>query len=278
LFLVYDKNMNPIKFPDGVKPLDIFISSISKERFSDKNEGANGVVNKGFTYGTRDIQLYLLLKSYDTRDYRLLRNAVYAMFQEEDEIYISEEYEKGKRYLVTVDERYIPERRTRRSAEAKINCSIAHLPFAESIGTTQDIQISGINSDDPLWGFGMGLIDDPNSLIYTHTTKQFSIYNAGNVPIHPFEQDLKITISQVVGSTEYLELKNLTNGTAFRVNEGVTNSKTIIIDGPEITSNGLQYTRMTNKGFIELEPGWNEFQLSGATSAKVEFDFPFYYK
>lgn len=107
---------------------------------------------------------------------------------------------------------------------------------------------------------------------------RFSTYNAGNVPIHPFEQELKITISQVRGSTDYLELRNNTNGTVFRVNEAVSSGQTIMLDGPNITSNGLQFLRNTNKQFIELNPGWNEFEISGADRATVEFTYRFYYK
>src|SRR5699024_1545094 len=135
----------------------------------------------------------------------------------------------------------------------------------------------GISANEELWGFGMGLIADNESLKYTHTGTLFKIFNAGNVPIHPFEQELKITISDVVGSSDYLELENTTNGTIFRVNEGVSSSQEIVIDGANITSNGLQYLRQTNKQFIELDVGWNDFRINGATDAKVSFDFRFYY-
>ena len=63
----------------------------------------------------------------------------------------------------------------------------------------------------------------------------------------------------------------------FRINEFVSNDRTIMLDGANITSNGLQYLRQTNKGFIELDPGWNLFTISGASRAKIDFDFPFYY-
>lgn len=112
--------------------------------------------------------------------------------------------------------------------------------------------------------------------IYDKTS--FLVYNAGNVAIHPFQQDLKITISQVVGSTNSFELKNNTNGTTFKVNEAVSDSQTIILDGANITSNGLQFLRKTNKQYIELSPSWNEFTILGADKATIEFGFPFYYK
>ncbi|MFB4471830.1 phage tail domain-containing protein, partial [Oceanobacillus caeni] len=134
MFIVYDKEMNVIPFPDGVKPLDIFISSIEKERTSDRAEGSNRKINYGSTYTDRDIELKILMKAHDTQDYRLLRNAVYAMFQIGDELYVSEKYERGKRYLICVDQRFIPERmpNNQRFAEANIVCSMPELPFAES--------------------------------------------------------------------------------------------------------------------------------------------------
>src|SRR5699024_2048672 len=133
--------MNEIPFPDGVKPLDIFISSINKERITEKLEGSDVLINYGSSFNEREIKLEMLLKAYDTQDYRLLRDAVYAMFQTSDTLYVVEEYEPGKRYRIAVDESFIPERiqNNQRYANATINCSMVGIPFAESIGTTMDI-------------------------------------------------------------------------------------------------------------------------------------------
>src|SRR5699024_3258424 len=136
---MYDLNMNEIEFPEGFFPLDIFISSIDKDRITDKVEGGNRKLNYGSTYNERDIQLSILLKAHDTQDYRLLRDATYALFNKYDSFYLVEKYQSGKRYLVSVDEKYIPDRMTRRHATATINCSLNDLPFAESIGTSADI-------------------------------------------------------------------------------------------------------------------------------------------
>src|SRR5699024_1761372 len=384
---MYDLNMNEIEFPEGFIPLDIFISSIDKDRITDKVEGGNRKLNYGSTYNERDIQLSILLKAHDTQDYRLLRDAMYALFNKYDSFYLVEKYQSGKRYLVSVDEKYIPDRMTRRHATATINCITIGLPFAESIGTSADIDnpeliplipdlwedgfyniygnkqkstrsvrlkekytiepnreyvinpdsrytgfiilynndvfsrrvsfddtqrnfettgaennysayitaseditntvinnlkmnlkqtTSGINSNDELWGFGMGLIADEDSLIYTHTGTEFKIFNPG-IEIHPFEQDLTIEISDVVGSTSYFQLENQTTGDVFRVTEAVNNNQLIKLDGPNITSNNLQYLRKTNRKYITLAPGWNNFKITGATSAKVSFDTRFYY-
>ena len=271
MFIVYDKNMNVKEFPQGLRPLDIFISSIEKNRQTDSIEGRNGIITRGQTDARRTIELSVGLLSNDTQDYRLLRNKAYQFFSD-DEFYVSEKYDKGKRYKVSVIESYLPDRLSKDVAQIQFMCSVVDLPYAESIGTTQDIDQNGIDSEDDLWGYGMGLIDEP--LKYTHSTRTFSIYNAGNVPIHPFEQDLKITIEGI--NADEFTLTNLTNGTEFKITESVSDNQTIVLDGPNITSNGLAFLRSTNKQFIELEPGWNEFEVS--TDATISFGFRFYYK
>src|SRR5699024_7551183 len=297
-----------------------------------KLEGSDVLINYGSSFNEREIKLEMLLKAYDTQDYRLLRDAVYAMFQTSDTLYVVEEYEPGKRYHIAVDESFIPERiqNNQRYANATINCSMVGIPFAESIGTTMDIDspdyapknnllpifeksewengwinkfgsllnheqrvrmsnfqevdsskryiatvekgknlylreydnnkqfiqvdksikvdngetkeinfnrqtkyfkiyfnsyepISpsdvgtilnaslymiddepyGISADSELWQFGMGLRSVNETYRYTHVADQdrrFLIYNAGNVPIHPFEQFLEIEITDVEGS------------------------------------------------------------------------------
>ncbi len=269
--------MNVKPFPQGVRPLDIFIHSIEKNRVTDSVEGRNGIISKGQTHVNRPIEITVGLEAYDTRDYRLLRDEVFSFFDDE-EFYISELYQRGKRYKVTSLPSYIPNRLNQMVSEIHLALDMVDLPFAESIGTTQDIHTRGINADDALWGFGMGLIADDASLIYTHTGTSFRIFNAGNVTIHPYEQELKITIDNVQGSTSYLQLRNNTTGDVFRTTESVSSNQTIVLDGPNVTSNGLQYYRKTNHQFITLAPGWNDFTITGASSSRVAFDFKFYYR
>ncbi len=258
-------------------PLDIYIPSMQRERNTSSMDGSDGIIDKGYVFTTRPPSVDVGLISQDTKDFRLLRDVAFNFFNNHDYLYVSETHQKGKRYKVTITESFIPERLTQEMAIASFSLEMYELPFAESIGTTQDIQLNGIDTDSELWGFGMGLIADDESLIYTHETNEFRIYNAGNRPIHPFQQELKITISNVVGSDNYLQLRNVTTGTTFRVNEKVRDTQVIVLDGPNVTSNGLQFLRSTNKEFIEIAPWWNDFRLTGAKSVTIEFDFRFYY-
>src|SRR5699024_6166885 len=233
------------------------------------------------------------MRAKDMMDYPLLRDELFAITSGRRPVYLRElrkptdkrpcpdmpddkdEYVGSKRYLarltdvVELDQQGL-------YGFGELVFETTELPFAESVLTTSTIDRHGLSYGDG-WSYGMGLLYDDESHKYTHTGTSFKIYNAGNVPVHPFEQDLKITIDNVQGSNDYLQLENTTNGSTFRVTEGVGSNQTIVLDGANITSNGTQYLRKTNRQFIELDPGWNEFKITGASSARVAFDHPFYY-
>src|SRR5699024_601728 len=123
-----------------------------------------------------------------------------------------EEYQPNKLYHVKIDGHFIPERYNKKVSTFEIDCTPYRLPFSESIATTQELHDQLLYSDE-LWSYGMGLLHDDKSHIYTHTALDFSIYNAGNVAIHPFEQELEIIINN---AAKNYELKNLTTGDTFK--------------------------------------------------------------
>lgn len=278
MFKLYDENRKEIELPEGVIPLDVFVSSISRVRQKVNIEGRSGSVDYGSVDDYRTVELYVLLRSYDTVDYRLLRDEIYALFSR-NFLYVEETRTRGKLYKVSIDSNYIPERAPRHARDATIMLpgETVDMPFAESIGTTADISGYKLKYSDEIWSYGMGLLYDEDSHRYIHAGTEFSIYNAGNVTVDPFEMDLKITIDPIHQSPDFFEMTNKTTGETFRVDEGMQGDA-IVLDGPNVTINGLQALRKTNKQFISLAPGWNDFELKGTGSSRVEFDFRYYYK
>lgn len=280
MFVLYDENMNEIQLPEEVTPLGILIYSIKKERVTEKIEGSSRTIDFGSVHKDRDIEVRILLEAYDEHDYRLLRDEMYGLFDSKDKFYISEKSQRGKRYLVSVENRYAPEVYNKKVSEMNIQCKTVDFPFAESIATTQDIQRNGIDSEEDVWGYGMGLIDE-DTLSYTQTITKgetIDIYNAGNVDVHPFEQELAITISGIRSSNKYFALTNMTNGSEFRATEGIKDGNVITIGRGTVKNNGSHFLRSTTKDFIILSQGNNRFKIDGVTSAHVRFDFRFYYK
>lgn len=263
----------------GIQTKSFDVSSPPPRHVTVEIEGVNGVIDYGTTDGPKTINASFRFAAKDNIDQALLRDEIFSIFKTKEKFYISDPLTAGKRWLVKTNNSYNVER-SYIYGDFEVEF-IAFYPYAESIGTTQDIQRNGIDADSGLWGFGMGLIAEDESLIYTHQMeagKVYKIYNAGNVEVHPFEQDLKITISDIQGSGKFFELQNQANGDVFRVNESVHSGNTIVLDGPNITSNSLAYLRKTNRQFISLVPGWNYFMIEGASGAKVSWDFRFYYK
>lgn len=285
----------------GVKPTDFIVESIQIDPIYEKVEGRSGTIDYGATFGGRRIiRVPFFIEAEDTRDFSIKRDKVFELLLDLNPFYIEEMREilgrdqlvSGKRYLVRLANTFSLNQ-VWKVGLGEIEFETTDLPFAESARTTDWLDRNNIPSD---W-HGMGVTPGqsvsyrfpvigeggsgwfflaPGFMAQSGGTGHFSIMNYGNVPINPFEHYLKITIDNIVGSTEFLEILNLTNGTRFRINEGV--SKRVVIDGPMVTIGGLQAFRKTSRTFIELDVGRNEFKIRGADSAFISFDFRFYYK
>ncbi|PFD89229.1 phage tail protein [Bacillus thuringiensis] len=254
-------------------------------------EGANGRIHTGSTYGVRTITVPFYFKGQDLLDVAMIRDKLFEVITSVEPFYVRElrrlEYQNGdnlfvggKRYKVNVASAIDIDQQLKYGF-GELEFETADLPFAESIGKSSDIQRDGIDISSGLWGSGMGIIVDPASHKYKHNVvpgQQYKIYNPGNISVHPFEQEMKITISNVAGSTAGFMLKNHTNLSTATISVPLYVSDTIVYDGPNIRRNGLEFLRNTKKDFIELAPGWNTLEVFNCTSATLEFDFRFYYK
>ena len=275
---------------------DFIVSSIALRPYLDSIEGRSGTVDYGADYDTRTIKVPFYIKAHDLHDFALLRDELFSLVVSRESFYIRElrraEYQAynfaevtekasnnpqtenkfvgGKRYKVRLTNAIELEQMLT-VGEGELVFETTELPFSESIGTTADITGNVLKYSDELWSYGMGLSYDEETHKYTHNTKTFRIYNAGNVEVHPFEMDLKIAIDGISGP---YELKNETTGDVFKYTG--SNSGKLLLDGPNVTLGGLQAFRDTNKRYISLAPGWNMFTQSQNKS--VSFDFRYYYK
>lgn len=251
-------------------------------------EGRAGSIDAGFTHGRREIVVPFYYKAQDNADYALLRDELFRLAAHGEPFYIREMRRTvrnqgdslligGKRYYVRLAGAIEPEQ-TQDYGFGELTFETVRLPYAESVGTTADIQASGIADDPALWGYGMGLIAEDGALKYTHTGRSFRIYNAGDVAVLPFGYDLRIDITGAANAGNNFALTNVTTGDVFALKDRVlAPSDVLTLAGPVVTINNAAALRQTNRGIITLAPGWNDFTISGADSATVAFDFRFYY-
>lgn len=274
MFKIYDLNMKEIPFPDGVMPLEIFVGSISKERMSETADGRTGIINYGFNYTDRPVELLVRLKSHDHIDYRLLRNEMYNLFDTGEAFYVAESHLPSRVLKVVVDDSYIPDRLTEHYADVDINCRTLDSVFWESTYTTLELHDSGYSAIAEKYG----LVDniDDEKVRYTFYVRDFTVWNAGNVRIRPEFMALEITIKNLITDGNF-KLENKTTGEVFGYVRPL-NGEDITIEGVSVDRDGINVFRHTNHRFISLAPGDNQISVSGGYFNEISFDFKYLYK
>ncbi|MDT3494893.1 phage tail family protein [Bacillus toyonensis] len=233
-------------------------------------ENRNGTIDRGTFYGQRTIKCSFYFKAVDMWDYALLRDEVFRLFDSREAFYIIDQRNPCKRWLVKYSSPYNIEQNWKYGF-FEIDFVTVKLPFSESIGTT----MNDFTFDSELWQIGQGLVAE--DIKYTHSTTTFRIYNAGDVAIDPKEIPLKITYT---GAFNNLSIKNITTGDLWSYYKVATEpASQVMLDGVRSYRPGVgSIFKDTNWKLIKLNPGWNDFVLSGAAgNFKIEFDFRFYY-
>ena len=109
------------------------------------------------------------------------------------------------------------------------------------------------------------------------TTTNFKVYNARNVTIRPENMRLNI-IARYVHSSGNFTIRNKTTGEEI-VLQRESNGSHFRINGMIISlGNIMNIFRDTNRRFISLAPGDNEFEILNGTFDEINFDFKYYYK
>ena len=267
--------MKEIPFPDGVIPLEIFVGSVGKERMVDSVDGRSGVVDYGFNYTDRPVSLFLRIKAADAADFRLLRNEVFATFDVGSAFYVAESDVPSRVLKVVVDESYIPDRLTEEYADFDINCRTLDSVFWESKYTTLELHDSGYSATAEKYG----LVDniDDEKVKYRFTENTFTVYNAGNVTVEPESMMLNINVN-AVQSTKNFTIRNITTGEEIVLKRASTGSN-FRIQGMVFSLGSItNIFRDTNRRFISLAPGDNQFEILNGTFEEIRFEFKFLYK
>src|SRR5699024_822100 len=122
----------------------------------------------------------------------------------------------------------------------------------------------------------VGVITIPE-LTSKASVNTFTVYNAGNVTVEQESMYLHI-IANTVTTPGGFTINNKTTGDEFVFNEKIT-TQSILLRGMDIRVSSI-YNRFrdTNRRFISLAPGDNEFEVSGGTFNHIRFDFRYLYK
>ncbi|MGX9447823.1 phage tail domain-containing protein [Staphylococcus haemolyticus] len=275
-FTLYDENINEIKYPVGVTPLDILVSSIERERYEENIKGIPGPIDYGFDFKEREITLKFQMEHYhDTFDFRLQRDELYNIFSSHNHLYVSDNLVPTRVIKLQVDGQFTPERYGYWYSTLEVTGKTTGLPFWRTKYTTQDVETKGFEAIAEQFGLADGLnIDYPK---YTFTENKFTVWNGGNVTLDPRNMPLKIKLKHLVTDGTF-KLTNKTTGETFEYYTP-RNGNTVDLDGVQaFLGYQLNRLRQTNRKYISIVPGINEIEYSGGTMDDIQFDFPFYFK
>ncbi|MDW4327804.1 phage tail family protein [Staphylococcus saprophyticus] len=274
-FTLYDPNMNKLNYPVGVRPLDLLVSSIEKERKEQSIDGVPGVVDYGYNLKGREIKMNFMTEHYhDTYDHRLQRDEIYNLFDSFPYLYVSDDTVPSRVLKITIDGSFTPERYGYWYSTFEVDARISSLPYWRTKYTTQDIEKNGYNAIAEKYGTADGLHLDFQK--YRFDKNEFSVWNGGNVTVDP--RNMKLDIRIAYGTSKgTVRIDNLTTG------EFITFSRPVVNDhldffGTKVLLGATNRLRDSNRKFISLVPGENKIKISNIDFRFVTFDFPFYYK
>jgi len=221
------------------------IHSPSFETAIETIEGRHGEILLAKRLTGRKITTHYQIEAVDEKDFDLFRDEIYSIFNPLQEFYIIRDLQQGKRIKVSVANNFDIDYITLEDGEFSVEF-IIHSVFIESV----------------------------NKIEYPFNTN-FSFNNIGNVLIDMREQSE--TEIEFKGASTNLVIKNLTTGDEWKYTGSTTSNDLILLKGIRSTKNGLSIIKNTNKRIITFAPGWNDFEILGATNYTLTIKTRFYF-
>ena len=277
MFKVYDSNFKEVKIPVdplgfGSRALEINVGPVIYENVYSQSRRADTLVKR---YAKdRQVSIVLMVSGMDETDFRMKRDVLYSFFRNLGIFFVAEEQQPFKLIKVIVNDDYDIDRQTPEIAMPEIPLKIIDTPFKQSLHTTLDIDSEGVRWNDK-WGYGMGLSSDSEQWKYKFTNTNPRFYNAGTEDIKLIQQKGSLISLIPKESVPWLEISDGT--TTFRMNRQTTIDSPLTLKGHQIRVNNANVLDQTNREFLTIKKGWNNWQIRGISKFEIEIDYRFLY-
>ena len=277
MFKVYDSNFKEVKIPVdrlgfGSRALEINVGPVIYENVYSQSRRADTLVKR---YAKdRQVSIVLMVSGMDETDFRMKRDELYSFFRNLGVFFVAEEQQPFKLIKVIVNDDYDIDRQTPEIAMPEIPLKIIDTPFKQSLHTTLDIDSEGVRWNNK-WGYGMGLSSDSEQWKYKFTNTNPRFYNAGTEDIKLIQQKGSLIRLIPKESVPWLEISDGT--TTFRLNRQTTIDSPLTLKGHQIRVNNASVLDQTNREFLTIKKGWNNWQIRGISKFEIEIDFRFLY-
>ena len=231
--------------------------------------GTDGEITYGAFYGPSTVKAKVYLHGKDVYDYKLLVSELYRLLYSKKPIRIHDEVEPNICYYCFV--------KPMTFTTINFTDGTAEIEFTVPSGFRQSIK----NSDELAgtdYQFGMNETNNDNShgdIKYEFNSETFWVYNDSDVLIDPYKNRHELTITLKCDGKP--TIKNDTTDTSIAINQNIKNTDTFMLNGVDSFLNNDAWGINTDMGYITLAPGWNKFEVSGASNVDIKFSFPFLY-
>lgn len=217
----------------GLFGLKLIIPSPSYRMKSEFLDGRSGELIIEKILNSRSLTAEFFVKASDYLSSLDVRDQLFEVIGGGKTLYVVDLYQPLKRWKVHVDE-WTPER---------INTMVSkfEIPLLVESGMAESVSVIEKN----------------------YSVESFRFNNEGNVFIDPrthLETEIKFT-----GTSTNLVIRNLTTGDEWSWSGATVVDDTILLKGVRSLKNNASVFGQTNKKLITLAPGWNDFEVVGAT-------------
>lgn len=226
----------------GAECLSFEMDSVEQQHQYESLEGRHGLISLATTFQGRSGRASFIVKGTDHLSYQIAKTDIYRIFASQSELGIIDSRKPDRKWNVKVSGVFSFENINTKSGRVEITLQSAS-SFAQSV--TSDLQ--------------------------TKSTTSFTIINDGDELIDPRTDNLVITYT---GASTNLKITNNTNGDSWQYTGSSSVGNKIVLNGIRSTKDGLSIYRLTNRKLIRLQPGVNNFTLTGTSgSFTISFDF-----
>lgn len=241
LITIYDTNGQEFDMGAlGLMGMKLNIPSPSYRTTTQEVDGHSGVIVMNRTLDSRKLTAVFVSKADGYIDSLELRDRLYGLLGNGRAFYVSESNQPQKRWKAYLDE-WTPER-----FNTKIHT--LEIPLLAPNGMSESISI----------------------IKNKFTSSKFRFKNDGSVTIDPRVNSNSDTEIEFSGASTNLVIKNLTTGDEWSYTGTTLAGDKVLLKGVRSLKNGTSVFGQTNKKLITLAPGWNEFEILGATNGEFE--------
>ncbi len=239
---MYLKNLIDIYDPDdrrldmdalGLLGLKLQIPSPSYRTISQEMDGRSGVTVMDRFLQPRNLLAEFVTMADDYKGSLKLRDNLYRLLGNGKRFFVAESEIPNKRWRVYLDE-WTPERHN-------VKVHTFEVPLL---------------CED-------GFSETPNLIRRSYSTASFRFNNEGDIAIDPrIHSETQIEFS---GASTNLRIRNNTTGEEWSWTGTTSSGDKILLSGVKSLKNGVSIFGQTNKKLLTVIPGWNNFQLIGAS-------------